>query len=417
MKTAREPDNQFCPLIAFGRAAGGKYKMRILWELRDGARRYGELRRSAVMAARGTPVTARVLSRELKELHALGLINRKQYPVVPPKVEYSLTTFGKSLLPVIKQIVKWGLAGARQIASKEAPARLSCLLAALLLIVPFSGLLAQGRMDCSALNSLALKQQVHYCVLLPDDYDATAANHLAAYPVLYFLHGLGQNEQALFKSGGWNLIEDLRQQGKIGQYLIVAPDGKNSFFINSADGKVRYSDFFIHEFIPFIESEYIVRKGRAGRAVTGLSMGGYGALRFAFAHPELFSAVSAQSAALMTESPQELNSALQSRTELGRLMGSPFGDPINIPHWKRNDPFTLARANKAAIARLGIYFNCGQQDDFNFEVGAEFLHRQLQSEGIKHEFHLYPGDHSPDYFLAHLGETLEFHSKAFAKTN
>lgn len=276
---------------------------------------------------------------------------------------------------------------------------------------------AQGRMDCAALDSRILKQPVHYCVLLPDDYGATVAKRAGAYPVLYFLHGLGQNEQALFKSGGWDLIEDLRQQHKIGQYLIVAPEGKNSFFINSANGKVRYSDFFIHEFIPYIEKKYIVKKNRAGRAITGLSMGGYGALRFAFAYPKMFSSVSAQSAALMTESPQELNSALQSRTQLGRLMGSPFGDPINVPHWKQNDPLTLARTNRVAIAKLAIYFNCGQQDDFNFEVGAESLHRQLQSEGIKHEFHLYPGDHSPDYFLAHLGETLEFHSKAFAKGN
>jgi S-formylglutathione hydrolase FrmB len=274
---------------------------------------------------------------------------------------------------------------------------------------------AQGRMDCAALNSRVLKQPVHYCVLLPDDYSATLKEHSAPYPALYFLHGLGQNEQALFKSGGWDLIEDLRQQHKIGQYLIVAPEGKNSFFINSADGRVRYSDFFIREFIPYIETKYAISKTRVGRAITGLSMGGYGALRFAFAYPEMFSSVSAQSAALMTESPQELNSALQSRTQLGQLLGSTFGDPINIPHWKQNDPFMLARTNKAAVAKLAIYFNCGKEDDFDFEIGAEALHRLLLSEGIKHEFHLYPGDHSPEYFLAHLEETLEFHSKVFAK--
>jgi DNA-binding HxlR family transcriptional regulator len=110
----KEPDEQagrLCPLIAFSEAAGGKYKMRILWELMRGPRRYGELRRSAIVAARGKPVTPRVLSRELKELEKRGMIHRKQYPVVPPKVEYSLTDLGKSLIPVIKQIVKWGLTG------------------------------------------------------------------------------------------------------------------------------------------------------------------------------------------------------------------------------------------------------------------------------------------------------------------
>lgn len=291
------------------------------------------------------------------------------------------------------------------------------LVALCFVLTSFTASNAQGRMDCSALNSRILKQAVHYCVLLPDDYDAAIASHSTkAYPVLYFLHGLGQNEQALFKSGGWDLIEDLRQQHTINQYLIVAPEGKNSFFINSADGKVPYSNFFIQEFIPFIEHRYRARKDRAGRAITGLSMGGYGALRFAFAYPELFSSVSAQSAALITESPQELNSALQSRTQLGRVLGSAFGDPINVSHWRQNDPFVLAKANKTAIAKLAIYFNCGTEDNFGFEAGAGALHKQLEAEGIKHEFHLYPGDHSPDYFLSHLGETLEFHSRAFAKS-
>lgn len=105
---------KICPLATFNHSAGGKYKMRILWELDQGPRRYGELRRSAIIAARGTPVTPRVLSRELKELTERGMIDRKQYPVVPPKVEYRLTRLGKSLLPVVKQIVKWGLSDPAQ---------------------------------------------------------------------------------------------------------------------------------------------------------------------------------------------------------------------------------------------------------------------------------------------------------------
>jgi|SRR5579872_4790597 len=103
----KDPKN--CPLGIFNKAVGGKYKMRILWELDKGSMRYGELRRSAVVAAMGKPVTARVLSRELKEMESRGILHRKQYPVVPPKVEYSLTPMGRSLMPVIKQIVVWGL--------------------------------------------------------------------------------------------------------------------------------------------------------------------------------------------------------------------------------------------------------------------------------------------------------------------
>jgi S-formylglutathione hydrolase FrmB len=65
------------------------------------------------------------------------------------------------------------------------------------------------------------------------------------------------------------------------------------------------------------------------------------------------------------------------------------------------------------LKNLAIYFNCGQQDDFGFEDGAAALHRQLQSEGVKHEYHSYPGDHSLTYFLSHMGEVMEFHSRVF----
>jgi S-formylglutathione hydrolase FrmB len=273
---------------------------------------------------------------------------------------------------------------------------------------------AQTRIDCNALKSRILGETVHYCVLLPTSYDSAPPNHSSQrYPVLYFLHGLGENEQTLFKTGGWNLIEDLRQRHKVGDFLIVTPEAKASFYVNSADGKVRYSDFFLQEFIPYIEANYRIRRERKARAISGISMGGYGALRFAFANPELFSAVSAQSAALMTESPQELNAALRSGTPLGKLLGSVFGSPINVPHWNENDPFSLARKNKTAIGKLAIYFNCGRDDEYGFETGAAALDKQLQEEHIKHEFHLYPGNHSASYFGAHIGEVMEFHSQLF----
>jgi S-formylglutathione hydrolase FrmB len=269
---------------------------------------------------------------------------------------------------------------------------------------------AQSRIDCNALKSHILGETVHYCVLLPSGYDSAPAQR---YPVLYFLHGLGENEQTLFKTGGWNLVEDLRQQHKVGDFLIVTPDAKASFYVNSADGKVRYSDFFLQEFIPYIEARYRIRREGKARAISGISMGGYGALRFAFAHPDMFSAVSAQSAALITASPRELNAASRSGTPLATVLAPAFGNPINVAHWKENDPASLGMKNKAAIARLAIYFNCGREDEYGFATGAAALDRQLQQGHIKHEFHLYPGGHSASYFGAHLGEVIEFHSKIF----
>ena len=142
-------------------------------------------------------------------------------------------------------------------------------------------------------------------------------------------------------------------------------------------------------------------------------MGGYGALRFAFAHPELFSAVSEQSAALITESPQELDAASRTGAPLAGVLGAVFGKPIKVPHWNENDVFVLAKRNAAAIRRLTIYFNCGQDDNYGFEKGAAALHNELQKERVNHTYHAYPGDHSLTYFLAHFDEVMEFHSRAF----
>lgn len=268
---------------------------------------------------------------------------------------------------------------------------------------------AQSRIDCSAINSRILKRVAHYCVYLPSGYDAAQQ----PYPVVYLLHGLGDNERTLFNSGGWTLLDDQRKQHRIGGFLIVAPEGWRTFYINSPDGRFRYSDFFLQEFIPHIESKYRIRKGRSARAISGISMGGYGAMRFAFAHPELFSAVSAQSAALMTETPTQLDAAGHTGMPLTGVLDPVFGKPIDVAHWNANNPFLLARKNAAQLRRLAIYFNCGQEDNYGFEKGAAALHEELSKEGIKHEYHAYPGDHSVTYFLSHFAEVMEFHSKAF----
>jgi len=269
---------------------------------------------------------------------------------------------------------------------------------------------AQSRIDCTSIESHMLHRAVRYCVMLPSSYEKETRK----YPVLYFLHGLGENEQALMRSGGWGLIEDLSREHKVGDFIMVAPEGRGTFFINSADGHNRYSDFLISEFLPFIETHYRIIRTRKSRGVTGLSMGGYGALRLAFAHPELFGSVSAQSAALITETPAQLNADLKDAGPLAGLLGSVFGNPIDVAHWKQNNPFELARKDQIQIRTQAIYINCGDQDDYGFDGGATQLHKQLTAEGVHHEFHLYPGRHSADYFLSHLGETIEFHWHAFS---
>src|SRR5271156_2241153 len=144
--------------------------------------------------------------------------------------------------------------------------RLHRLVPVLLLLTVYAS--AQSRIDCSALKSRILEDTVRYCVLLPPSYDSAPPKH---YPVLYFLHGLGEDEQALFKTGGWNVVEDLRQKHEIGDFLIVTPEAKASFYVNSADGRVRYSDFFLKEFMPGIETKYRIRNERRARAISGIS--------------------------------------------------------------------------------------------------------------------------------------------------
>jgi DNA-binding HxlR family transcriptional regulator len=112
-----------CPVAAFQKMIVGKYKLRIIWDLQDGPRRYGEIRSGLLRGASGSSqIAPRVLSRELKALTASGLIDRRDYGVVPPKVEYRLTRKGKSFVPVIAAIRNWG---ARHLAPAESAGTLA----------------------------------------------------------------------------------------------------------------------------------------------------------------------------------------------------------------------------------------------------------------------------------------------------
>src|SRR5688572_540014 len=99
-----------CPIYKFQTVINGKYKLRILWDLKDGPRRYGQIQKGLLRGEPGTgEIAPRVLSRELKQLTELGYISRKDYGQIPPKVEYSLTKQGHEIIPVIDTIHAWGL--------------------------------------------------------------------------------------------------------------------------------------------------------------------------------------------------------------------------------------------------------------------------------------------------------------------
>lgn len=268
------------------------------------------------------------------------------------------------------------------------------------------------RAECSAIESRILGRAVRYCALLPASYDTAPTRR---YPVLYFLHGLGDNEQALIKSGAWNIVERLRETGKIADFLIVTPQGDRTYYINSHDGSVRYEDFFIREFIPAIERRYRVRQTRADHGIAGVSMGGYGALRFAFKYPQMFTAVAGQMPALYENVPPFVRAAAAISPRAARLdIGNVFGNPFDEKYWEAQSPFTLVRTNAARLHQLKIYFDCGDEDGYGFDAGARALDRLLSDKGVAHEFHIYPGGHDWMYVVQHFPQVLEFESQAIA---
>jgi S-formylglutathione hydrolase FrmB len=269
---------------------------------------------------------------------------------------------------------------------------------------------AAARVECSTVPSKILGHEVPYCALLPPSYDEQSARK---FPVLYYLHGLGDNERSMVATGAWNIYLDMVQDGKVGEYLIVTPKGYQSFYVNSVDGRVRYEDFFIKEFLPFIEHKYHVRAERSTRGLLGVSMGGYGAMRFAFKYPQLFGSVSAHMAALRESRPPEMGGTAQ-----GSLSSAIFGDPFDEAYYKAQSPFTLAKkAPLAELKRTSIYFDCGKDDNYGFATGAEAMDKLLTSRGVAHQAHIDPGTHSVLFVALHLPASLEFESKAFGFTS
>jgi S-formylglutathione hydrolase FrmB len=263
---------------------------------------------------------------------------------------------------------------------------------------------AQGRAECAVIKSAILERSVRYCAFLPASFDQDTSRR---YPVLYYLHGLGDNEQSLLNLGGWDVISELRRQGKIGDFIVLAPSAGRTFYLNSENGKVRYEDFFMKEFIPQMEKKYRAQGTRTTRGITGVSMGGYGALRCALKYPDQFAAVSAQMPALIADMPKNLNTG--GAGSVGSLLGDVFGSPLDRAYFERNNVFHFARTDSVtSLKRMKIYFDVGSNDDYGFEQGAQQLHQLLTSRGIPNEFHIYPGGHDPQFVIRHFGEVIQF---------
>jgi S-formylglutathione hydrolase FrmB len=252
--------------------------------------------------------------------------------------------------------------------------------------------------------SAILGKPVNTCVALPSDYESANS---AKYPVLYFLHGLFENQTSWSDRGGEQILDGLISDGEVGKFIVVLPDGGRSFYVNSMDGHDRYEDFFIQELVPAIDKKYRTISEPGARGISGSSMGGYGALHLAMRHPEVFGSASAQSAALLPKFPDPLPT--EGRWGFyAKVLQGPFGSPLSESYWEANSPLTLAE-HPEKFRGLKLYFDCGDQDRYGFNEGAELLDKTLTDKGFPHEFHLRPGNHGWSYLTLYMKYALLFH--------
>lgn len=267
-------------------------------------------------------------------------------------------------------------------------------------------------LECDSIASAILSRSVNYCVALPADYNSSPS---VRYPTLYYLHGLFEHERSWSDRGGEEILDDLVKSGQVGKFLVVLPDGGKTFYVNSADGKDRYEDFLVQEFVPAIDRKYRTEAVRGERGITGSSMGGYGALHLGMRHPDLFGSASAQSAALIAKFPNPVPT--EGRWGFyARVLTGPFGSPLDEAYFDANNPLTLAE-HPERFADLKLYFDCGDHDRYGFEEGAQMLDKILTQKGFAHEFHLRAGDHGWSYLTQYMKYALLFHWKCFSEAH
>ncbi len=282
------------------------------------------------------------------------------------------------------------------------------------LLLPLA-LLAQGGLLKESLKcpSKILGRDVEYSIYLPADYEFSQRS----YPALYLLHGYSDDETGWTQFGEVKQIAD-QQAGNINvtPMIIAMPDAGVDWYMNSHDGKTRYEDFFVEEFIPWIESNFRVRAERQFRAVAGLSMGGHGTLLFSLRRPDLFAASAPLSAAVWTR-----ESVIEIEQEgWDEYFGFVYGEGLSgedrlTDHLRANNAlFILEDASEEQleqIKRVRFYIDCGD-DDFLIEGNMD-LHAMMRKLEIDHEFRVRDGAHNWTYWRTALPTVLEFVSESF----
>jgi putative tributyrin esterase len=274
------------------------------------------------------------------------------------------------------------------------------LLLALTLVADSVGIQTKpSRLREESFQSAALGKAMSYRVLLPEAYDRS----LRRYPVLYLLHGLGGDYT------DWTTRTNVADYSRALALIIVMPDGGNQWWTNAADGSARYEDYLANDLPAEVVKKFRTINSRYGRAIAGLSMGGYGALKLALKRPAAFSVAASFSGAFNATRDGELVQLIGA-AESQRLR-TIFGPP-DSPTRTENDVLSLAAAAKPGGGSY-FYIDCGAADNALIGANREAV-AALRRAGAAYEYHETAGAHSWDYWDRRIREFLPLLMKRLA---
>jgi enterochelin esterase-like enzyme len=262
--------------------------------------------------------------------------------------------------------------------------------------------------DNLVMTSKILKSERKFAVYLPPDYETSQRS----YPVLYILHGSGDDQTGWVQFGEvLHIADQAFADGIATPMIIVMPDANTGRrgYANDIKGEWRYEDFFFEELMPYVEKTYRIKSDKRYRAIAGLSMGGEGTFTYALHHPELFSSACPLSAATGPQTPEDVKSRLR-RYDANADVNLP--DSLIESYYKRQSVLYLIE-NIADDQKKAVrwYVDCGD-DDFLYE-GNALAHIAMRKKEIPHEYRVRDGAHNWTYWRASLPEVLRFVSDAF----
>lgn len=262
-------------------------------------------------------------------------------------------------------------------------------------------------LDNESMPSRILNGERHYAVYLPPDYETSERS----YPVLYLLHGGGDNQTGWVQFGEVLHIADTAiRNGEATPMVIVMPDasGERRGYFNDIRNEWRYEDFFFEEFMPHVEQKFRIKAEKRYRAVAGLSMGGGGAFMYAMHRPDLFS-----SAAPLSASTGVMDlAAFKARLEQLKTNLAGLSDEAIQAYFRRHNTLSLIEDLPAdSLKSVHWYIDCGD-DDFLYE-GNALTHIALRKKEIPHEYRVRQGGHTWTYWRESLPAVLAFISQAF----